>query len=151
MPSIQVTPIFSHNYNYNYNEIYIYHEYYLYKVQITFPQSLLHYQHTSPRLRETLYDCRLKLFAEVLGLLHAFCLAARHPQNCELRVHPSGGQRMEGGRCYIGTVRRIRESIPLNFCNCLPCAQTGLRSDVFIQEEDLIHFPVWPNPSNSLF
>ena len=36
------------DYNFNYNSIYIYHGYFLYKVEIIFSQSLLHYQHTFP-------------------------------------------------------------------------------------------------------
>jgi hypothetical protein len=39
---------FLRNYNYNYNETYTYHGHILYKVEIILPQSLLHYQHTSP-------------------------------------------------------------------------------------------------------
>jgi hypothetical protein len=36
---------FCQNCNYNYNEFYVYHGYFLYKVEIIFPESL-HYQHT---------------------------------------------------------------------------------------------------------
>ena len=36
-------------------------------------------------------------------------------------------------------------------CSCLPCAQTGVQCGIVIQEEDLIHFSGWLNPSYSLF
>jgi hypothetical protein len=34
------------NYNFNYNEMYIYYGNILHEVEIIFPQSLLHYEHT---------------------------------------------------------------------------------------------------------
>jgi hypothetical protein len=44
--------------NYSYNEIYIYRGYILHKVEIIFPQSLLHYEHS---LHDTLYAGGVKL------------------------------------------------------------------------------------------
>jgi hypothetical protein len=43
-----------------------------------------------------------------------------------------------------------RENSPLHCCNCLSCAQIGVRSGVAVQD-DLIYVSVWPNPSNSFF
>jgi len=40
------------------------------------------------------------------------------------------------------------QSIPV--ISCLPCAQNGVLSGVVMQEEDLIHLFVWPNPSHLL-
>jgi hypothetical protein len=50
----------------------------------------------------------------------------------------------------FGSVGRMRDNSPPHCCNCLPCAQTGVRCGVAMQEEDVIRFPVRPNPSNSL-
>jgi hypothetical protein len=85
--------------NYNYNEIYIYHGCILYKVEIIFPQSILHYQ-LFAYLRETLYAGCVKLFDKASRSLHARCISVRRrPQNGVLEVHPSGGQNMEVGGC----------------------------------------------------
>jgi hypothetical protein len=34
----------------------------------------------------------------------------------------------------------MRENSAPHFCDCLPCAQTGVLSGIVMQEEDLIHF-----------
>jgi len=37
-----------------------------------------------------------------------------------------------------------------SFCSCLQFAQTGVPSGLVVQEERLIHRPVWPDTSNFL-
>jgi hypothetical protein len=58
---------------------------------------------------------------------------------------------MEVGGCEIETVGRMTENSLPDCCSCLLCAQTAVHSGIVVQEEDLIHLPVWPNPLNSLF
>jgi hypothetical protein len=43
--------------------MYITQSHIVYKVEIIFPQSLLHYEQNFPPLLDTLYVCRVKLFA----------------------------------------------------------------------------------------
>ena len=56
------------------------------------------------------------------------------------------------------TVGKMKENSPTHCYNCYPCAHNGVRPGVGavmqkedLLKEDLIHLPVWPNPSNSLF
>jgi hypothetical protein len=63
-----VPPIFSQKHNYNYNETYIHHGHILYKVEIIFPQSLIHYEHTFSTFALDAVCGRVKLFAETSEL-----------------------------------------------------------------------------------
>jgi hypothetical protein len=57
---------------------------------------------------------------------------------------------MEASECYTRTAGRMSANSPLHCCNCLPCVQTDVQSNIALQEEDSIHLPVQSNPSNSL-
>jgi hypothetical protein len=86
--------LFLRDYNYNYNETYIYHVYILYKVEIIFPQNLLHYQHTVSVFASGAVYRSPKTLCRSVGALHARCVSVRRrPQNGVLGVHPSGGQK----------------------------------------------------------
>jgi hypothetical protein len=105
---------------------------------------------TVPPFSETLFADRVKLFAQVVAL-HARCVSARRrPQNGVLELYPSGAKKMEVGGCKMGTVWRMRENSPPRFCNCLPCAHTGVRFGVAMQGRALTDLPVWAILSNSL-
>jgi hypothetical protein len=86
------------NYNYSYTDIYMHRAYVLYKVEIIFPHSLLHYRHTFSSLHESLYAGRAKFFAEASErFTRARCIAGRRrrrPQYGVLGMHTSGGPKL---------------------------------------------------------
>ena len=91
-----VSYFFIRNYKYSYIKIYIFHGYILYKVDISFPQSLHHYQHAFPPLYKLLHASSIDLFCWSIGVLDAHCVSAcRLPQNGILEVHLSRGQKDE--------------------------------------------------------
>ena len=47
----------------------------------------------------------------------------------------------------MGTVGRVGKNSLSHCCSCL----IGVRSGLVMLEDELIHLPVWLNPSNSLF
>jgi hypothetical protein len=112
-------PVFFRTSNYTYNELYIYLKYILYKVEITFPQSLLHYQHI---FFTSAWDalCRYhKTLNRSVAALQESCVAGRcRQQNGVLWVHPSGG-RKDGN-----------QNVQYRKCQV---------------DKNLIHRPVWPN------
>jgi hypothetical protein len=99
-----------------------------------------------PPLRECLYAACQKLFAEMLELFtHAvFQLVVVSKKVSSASWWPilPVANKVEGGACQIRTVGRMKDSSPRRCCNCVPCVQTGVRSGVVVQEEDLIHLPV---------
>jgi hypothetical protein len=115
----------SKNYNYSYKLIYAYHGYIIHKAGNTFPQTLLHYQHSffhlcMRRCMPIASNSSLKRRSSSRML----CLARRRPQNDVLRVYPLGVQKC-GSRLVI--IRDCR-----NY-------------------KDLILLPVGSNSSKSLF
>jgi hypothetical protein len=57
-----------------------------------------------------------------------------------------GAKKLEEGGCSIKIVVRMWENSPMHCYICLPCVLYG----IVMQDDDLIHLPVWLNPSNSL-
>ena len=79
---------FLSNYNYNYKKIHI-----LYKFEIIFPQSFLHYQHTLSTFALDAVRQLHKTFCWSVRALHTQCASACPLQNSVLGVSPSGGQK----------------------------------------------------------
>jgi hypothetical protein len=111
-----IPPDFLWNCRYNYKEIHIYHGYILQSWD--YFSSLLHYQHTSPTVCDTLNAILIKLSAVTLELFtHAVFSCHR---NSIMRLLPSGSKKDEVRGCWIGTVQRIRNNSAPHCCICLP-------------------------------
>jgi hypothetical protein len=91
-----------------------------------------------PPLPETLYAGRVKLFAEASELFkHAvfeLVVCKTASSECVLRGPKSGTS--EGAK--TGTFGRMRENILPHFGNWYFCAQSGVLSDLMMQEGELI-------------
>jgi len=77
------------NYNTSYNKVYIYHVLVLYKVEIFFPQSRLHYRHFFHLCVRRSVPVAQNSLMNVAALYARRVSAHRRPE--VLGVHPSGG------------------------------------------------------------
>ena len=78
--------------------------------------------------------------------------SARRTQNGVLGAHPSGALK-DVSRRVLNQDRREDEGEQFTSLLQLrlPCVRTGVWLIVVMQQEDLIHLPFWPKPSNSMF
>ena len=109
-------------YNCSYKEMHIISVHPL-PIEIIFSQSLLHCQHSFffQSLCELLYVGIVNLFAEASEITRTLRFsssssAKRRP----LRATFRGSKRTEFGRCYIGTLGRMRKTSTPHCRNCLP-------------------------------
>jgi hypothetical protein len=54
------------------------------------------------------------------------------------------------GGCQTWAVSRIGKNSPSHFCDCLTCAQAGVRLGVVTKEEDIFHVSVRMNSMDTL-
>jgi hypothetical protein len=112
---------FLRNYPCNNNVIYIYHGYILYKADIIFAQSLLHYQHTFYTYAR---------YAVCHSPITVCCFsppsfAKRRPPKYMLQ----GAKNVKVGWCFIRTVgRKMRQNSTERCWNWLPCERIGAHS-----------------------
>jgi len=88
-----ISPLFFfyRNYNHNYNEIYIHHRYINLKVEIIFPHSIPHYQHTFTTFAWDTVCWSHKTLCWSIRALPTCCVSAQCClQKSMLGVHPSG-------------------------------------------------------------
>jgi hypothetical protein len=119
---------FLKNYDISCNEIYLYCGNILQKVEVIFPQSLCHYQHTF-FFHLCVGRCMPVAEASELFTHAVFRLLVIH-KSASLEFVLQGAKSMEVGGCWIGTVGSMRENISPYCCSCIPCAWTGVWSGV---------------------
>jgi hypothetical protein len=54
------------------------------------------------------------------------------------------------GRCQIWAVSRMGKNSPHNFCDCLTCAQAGVRPGIVVKEKDVFRVSVRTNCTDAL-
>jgi hypothetical protein len=54
------------------------------------------------------------------------------------------------GGCQILAVRRLGQNGPSHYCDCLTCAQAGVRPGIVVKEKDVFHVSVRTNCTDAL-
>jgi hypothetical protein len=55
------------------------------------------------------------------------------------------------GGCQIWAVSRMGKNSPSHFCDCLTCAQAGVRLGIVVKEKDVFHVSVTMNSADALW
>lgn len=113
------------------------------KVEIIFPHSIPHYQHTFTTFAwDTIRWSHKILWWSIRALPTCHVSAQCHLQNSVLGVHLSGDKTDGSQRVLNQDCREDEWKKSLHCWNCLPSMQTVVQSDTVMQEEDSIHLPV---------
>jgi hypothetical protein len=118
---------------------------FLHKVSVIF-----NFQHTFANVEyDAAYQC-CKIPCLDFAAHQENCVSIRrHLQNGVCVVHPLQDQTGER-ECQIWAVSRMGKKSPSNFCDCLTCAQTGVRSGIVVKEKDVFHVSVRTNCTDAL-
>jgi hypothetical protein len=54
------------------------------------------------------------------------------------------------GGCQVWAVSRMGKNSPPHFCDCLTCAQAGVRPGIVVKEKDVFHVSVRTNSTDAL-
>jgi hypothetical protein len=71
-----------------------------------------------------------------------------HLQNGIHVLHPFQGQTGGSRRVPVWAVSGMGMNSPSHFCDCLTCAQAGVRPSIVVKEKDVFHFSVRMNSSD---
>jgi hypothetical protein len=121
------------------------------KLRLFFPKSLLHYQHTFSTFTWDSVCRSRKTFCWSIRAPHARYFSSSSSEKGVLGVHPSRGQKYGSQKVLNRDCWEDEWEQSTALLQLPPLWATGVGSGFVMQEEDLIHLPVQPNPSNSLF